>query len=256
VGSDFNAASGGFSACASMSKPGVSTDTRTAVRFFFIAHLALLAAVLVGFSHTFYLRPLFKARPLPAILYLHGAVLTCWFLLTVLQGWFMQTQRLRWHRRVGYVAAGYAALVVLMGLIADARLASEIDSAADPENIVYWGNLFTLLLFGAFVSLAVIFRKRPEAHKRLTLLASISIVGPAMARFSEWPLFPGGFEARPYYGIGGLLVLFGSLIVYDLIVRRRPHPASWIGAVAILLSLTAAVFLGVSGKGFEILHGA
>ena len=36
--------------------------------------------------------------------------------------------------------------------------------------------------------------------------------------------FAGGFDARRFYGIGGLLVLFGALIVYDLIVRRDPHP--------------------------------
>ena len=112
------------------------------------------------------------------------------------------------------------------------------------------------MLFTAFVSLAVVFRKRPEAHKRLTLLASFSIVGPAMARFTEWPIFPGGVNARPFYGIGGLLLLFGGLIVHDVIVRRRPHPASWIGALAILASLAAAVFLFVSGRGFNILHGA
>ena len=229
--------------------------TRSPVGFFFLAHLVLLVVVLVGFSPTFYLRPLFKTRPLPAVLYLHGAVLTFWFLLAVLQGWLIRTQRLRLHRRVGYVSAGYAALVVVMGLIADARLASEIESPSDAENIVFWGNLFTLMLFTAFVSLGVVFRKRPEAHKRLILLASFSIVGPAMARFTEWPIFPGGFDARRYYGIGGLLVLFGALIVYDLIVRRRPHPASWIGALAILASLAVAVFLAVSGKGFNILHG-
>jgi hypothetical protein len=44
--------------------------------------------------------------------------------------------------------------------------------------------------------------------------------------------------------------------VYDLIVRRRPHPASLIGALAILASLALAVVLAVSGKGFNILHGA
>jgi hypothetical protein len=230
--------------------------TRSTVGFFFLAHLVLLVVVLVGFSHTFYLRPVFKMRPLPAVLYLHGAVLTVWFLLTVVQGWLIRTQRRRLHRRIGHVSAGYAALVVVMGLIADVRLASEIDSPSDVENIVVWGNLFSLMLFTAFVSLAVVFRKRPEAHKRLTLLASFSIVGPAMARFTEWPIFPGGVNARPFYGIGGLLLLFGGLIVHDVIVRRRPHPASWIGALAILVSLAAAVFLFVSGWGFNILHGA
>src|SRR5215469_14750132 len=52
------------------------TATVSSVRFFFIAQVALLIVVLVGFSPTFYLRPLFKVHPLPAVLYLHGAVLT------------------------------------------------------------------------------------------------------------------------------------------------------------------------------------
>jgi hypothetical protein len=227
----------------------------SSVRFFFTAHLVLLLAVLVGFTPTFYLRSLYSTHPLPSVLYLHGAVLTGWFLLTVLQGWLAQTQRFRLHRRTGYLVAAYAALVVVMGLVATFRLAGELDSPKDPDNIVVWGNLFTLVLFAAFVSLALVFRKQPEVHKRLTLLASISIVGPAVARFSEWPIFPGGMAARPIYGIGGLLLLFGSLIAYDLIVRRRPHPASWLGMLAFLVILAAAVFLAVSGKGFHILHG-
>jgi hypothetical protein len=236
---------------------GLPLDRRATATtsFFFVAHVALLVVVLVGFSPTFFLRPLLRDGPLPVVLYVHGAVLTSWFLLTVLQGWLIQTRRLRLHRRIGYAAASYAAVVVVMGVIADARLASQIDSPAAAEIIVVWGNLFTLMLFTAFVSLAVVFRKRPEAHKRLTLLASMSIVGPAMARFPEWPIFPGGEDAHRLYGIGGLLVLFGLLIAYDLVVRRRPHPASWIGAVAILASLAAAVFLAVSGAGFELLRG-
>jgi hypothetical protein len=226
----------------------------SSVRFFFAAHLALLLALLVGFSRSFYLRPLFGTRPLPPVLYVHGAVLTGWFLLTVLQGWLVQTQRFRLHRRTGYVVAAYAALVVVMGVVADLRLAAELDSPKDPDNIVFWGNLFTLALFATFVSLAVVFRHRPEVHKRLTLLASIVIVGPALARFSNWPIFPGGMAARPLYGIGGLLVLFASLIVYDLSVRRRPHPVSWIGTLAFLSSLAVAAYLALSGRGFAILH--
>jgi hypothetical protein len=231
-------------------------DSRPAGEFFFFAHVALLVAVFVGFAPSFYLRPLYSAHPLPIELYVHGGVLTCWFLLTVLQGWLIRTKRYRLHRQIGFPLAGYAALVVAMGLVADLRMAAEIRTPQDGDNIVVWGNLFTLVLFTTFVSLAVVFRKNPDAHRRLVLLASISIVGPALARFTEWPVFPGGMAARPLYGIAGLLLLFGALIVHDLIVRRRPHPASWIGALAMVASLATAVFLAVSGKGFHILHGA
>jgi hypothetical protein len=227
---------------------------RGSIRFYFAAHLMLLLILLGGFSRTFYLRPMFSAHPLPPLLYVHGAALTLWFVLAALQAWWVQAGSLRRHRRNGYAVAAFAGLVVVMGLAVDLRLGGEISSPHDGEMIVFWGNLFTLALFAAFVSLGVLFRKQPEVHKRLMLLASFSIVGPALARLADFS--PGGPGARPLYGIIGLLLLFGSLLAYDLVVRRRPHPVSAVGALAILASLGAAVFLGLSGRGFEILHGA
>jgi hypothetical protein len=229
--------------------------SRTRPSFFFVAHLALLVIVLIGFSPTFYLRAAFHhVTRLPTLLYVHGAVLTVWFSLTVLQGWLIRTQRLRLHRQLGYAAAGYAAVVVVLGTLANLLLISQIDSPADGENIVVWGNFFTLAMFAAFVLLAVVFRKAPAAHKRLMLLASISIVGPALARFPMWPIFGGGLEAGRTYAIAGLLIMFASLITYDVVARKKPHPASWGGMAVISLSLAGAVFLGVTGIGYHILH--
>lgn len=233
-----------------------SVTSRTRPSFFFVAHVALLVIVLVGFSPSFYLRAaIHHTTQLPALLHVHGAGLTVWFSLTVLQGWLIRTQRLRLHRQLGYIAAGYAAVVIVLGTLANLMLISQLDSPADGENIVVWVNFFTLALFAAFVSLAVVFRKVPDAHKRLMLLASISIVGPALARFPRWPVFAGGLEAGRTYAIAGLLILFASLIAYDVVVRKKPHPASWGGMVAILMSLAGGVFLGVTGIGYHILHG-
>jgi hypothetical protein len=229
---------------------------RSRPSFFFAAHVVLLVVVLLGFSPSFYLRSAFHhVTQLPTLLYVHGAVLTVWFLLTVMQGLLIRTQRLRLHRRLGYVAAGYAAVVIVFGTLANLKLISEVDSPADGENIVVWGNFFTLVMFAAFVLLAVVFRKRPEAHKRLMLLASMSIVGPALARLPRWPIFAGGFEAGRNFAIGGLLTMFALLLTNDVVTRKKPHPASWIGMVLILASLAGAVFLGITGIGYHILHG-
>jgi glucose dehydrogenase len=110
-------------------------------------------------------------------------------------------------------------------------------------------------MFAAFVSLAVVFRKRSEAHKRLILLASMSIVGSALARLPRWPIFAGGLEAGRIYAIAGLLIMFAILLSYDVVTRKKPHPASWVGMVLILTSLAGAVFLGITGIGYHILHG-
>jgi len=133
------------------------------------------------------------------------------------------------------------------------RMATEITSPRDGDNIVFWGNLFGLILYATYVSLALLFRKSPEVHKRLVLLASFAIVGPALARFAD--ILPGGPAARPLYGIGGILALYISLIVFDVIVRRRPHLVSSIGMLAALVLLGMAGYLAFSGVGFAILHG-
>ena len=113
--------------------------------FFFAAHLVLLLVVLVGFSPSFYLRSAFHhVTHLPAMLYLHGWVLTGWFSLTVVQGRLVQTQRLRLHQQFGCIAAGYAALVIVFGILANLRLISEIDSPADGKTLLF-GEISSLL---------------------------------------------------------------------------------------------------------------
>jgi hypothetical protein len=241
--------------------PGIALPAHSAVAtqgasFFFVSHVALLAVVLIGFSPSFFLRAFFDVPPIPAILYVHGAVMAIWFAFGPIQGWLMQQGHRRWHRRVGYAAAVYAAIFVAFGLIANAGMAARLESRESPANILIWGNYFTLLVFAACVCLAIVFRKKPEAHKRLALLASVSVVGPALGRFPTWPVFAGGMDAGRDFAIGGLMVILVSLIVYDIAVRRRPHPATWIGALAIFTSIAAAVALGLSQAGFEFLQGA
>jgi hypothetical protein len=45
-------------------------------RFFVVMSIVLLLIVFTGFSRTFYLRAFFDVPPIPAHVYLHGALLT------------------------------------------------------------------------------------------------------------------------------------------------------------------------------------
>jgi hypothetical protein len=237
----------------SLNLPRAAIGTR--FRFFSVGHAALFALVIVGFAPTFYLRAFFDVPPIRASLYVHGAVLTLWFTFALAQGWLMRTGRVRWHRRLGYIAASYAAIVVLSGAVTTARMASRVISPDDARNIIVWGNFLSLLMFAGFVSLAILLRRRPEAHKRLTLLASVAIIGPALGRFPMWPMFASGVDVGKNYAIGGLIVLLGAMVVYDIVARRRVHPATWGGGIAIVASIAGAVALGVSSVGFGLLRG-
>ena len=80
--------------------------------------VAMLLAVLVGFSRSFFLRPLFPAWPSPSepIFYVHGAVFTAWCLLLVVQAALVSAGRTALHRRLGVAGTVLAAAMVVLGV--------------------------------------------------------------------------------------------------------------------------------------------
>src|SRR5258706_441214 len=102
-------------------KPALVDRVRASRWFFPTASFVLLAAVIIGFAPTFYLRPPFAMRPLPVYLYVHGTVLTTWFALVVVQTWLVAVRRTDLHRRLGVVAVFNAGLVVLLSAVVAVR---------------------------------------------------------------------------------------------------------------------------------------
>jgi hypothetical protein len=138
-------------------------------RFFIGVAVLLLAFVLSGFARTFFLRPFFDVLPVPWYVYLHGAIVTTWFVLVVAQTILVAADRTHVHRRLGVVAALVAVAVVLLSLNAVLRFPYRI-ATEDVEGeeqglggvgIVVWLDLVSLLLFMAFVGAALYWRKRP-----------------------------------------------------------------------------------------------
>ena len=83
--------------------------------------------VLLGFARTYYLRGLFDAPAIPSLLvHLHGAVMTSWIVLFMVQVWLVSSRRVRVHQRLGIVGAVLAVLVFVVGV------STGIASAAPP----------------------------------------------------------------------------------------------------------------------------
>jgi hypothetical protein len=106
-----------------------------------------------------------------------------------------------------------------------------------------------MVLFAGFFIAAIANIQRPEAHKRLMLLATITLLQAAMARIFFVLITGGGPGLRPGLGppppldiglvpslITELLIVAG--LVYDWRTRGRPHPVWLIGA-----AITTAVIL-------------
>jgi hypothetical protein len=73
-------------------------------RFFTGIALAILATVVVGFTRSFFLRPLFPEWPSPSetIFYVHGLVFTVWIVLLVAQASLVAGGRTELHRKIEY----------------------------------------------------------------------------------------------------------------------------------------------------------
>lgn len=206
----------------------------------------LLLSVVVGFSPTFFLRSVFTERPLPLYLYVHGGVLTLWFSLAFVQSVLVAARRTSLHRRLGVVGGLTAAVLVpLSGFVAVRAIPRYVAAGVDPAEIqfIVIGDLISLVVFSGLVISALIWRYHRDWHRRLMAVASIMIVGPAIARLARVGL------AVPVPAV--LLGLLVALGVNDTIQLGRLHRATVVSTFVVLVSL-GALLLVVDTRTAEI----
>ena len=253
-----------------MSQLTESVGGRTVARegytsFFFAMSGAFLAIVLIGFTPSLYLRWIFLPdHPMPggAVTYAHGFVMTTWFLLFFVQTGLIRTSNVQRHRQLGVVGAFIGLAVVIAGVTTSLRVAARlkgipgVDFANDVSTIlpvpstgvtvgrfvteVVWGNLAGVFSVAPLLVAAILFRKQPAVHKRLMLIASLCVLGQALQRISRWPGLGG--DAGPFTNIV-LAVLFAAIVVHDVAVTKRVHPATPFGGGVLLFFKVAAQFV-------------
>ena len=146
--------------------------------------------VLVGFGRTYYFKGLFgTTRPLPSsLVHLHGLVMTAWVVLFVVQVRLASSKRIHRHQQLGYAGIGLGALIIATGLPTALR-AAKYGSASAPPAIPPLSFLlvptFDLLIFALLFGAAILYRRRPAAHKRLMLLTAVNFLPPALARVTD-----------------------------------------------------------------------
>jgi hypothetical protein len=196
--------------------------------------MALLA--IVGFAPTFYLR-LFSGSPMATfavrhpftpLIYIHGALFTAWVVQTAL----ISARRVALHRRIGVGGALLAVAMIVVATMTAVAAAKRGPGPAGMSSLAFLAiPLFDMLMFTTFLTAALALRRKKEAHKRLMLLAYVSIMAAPAARL------PGALPLGPlaFYGIAFVFLAAG--IVYDLVSRRRVHPAYLWGGTLLVASV-------------------
>jgi hypothetical protein len=205
----------------------------------FFPWLAMFFALLVfaGFSPSFYLHALFH-RPLPpsTLIEFHGALMTGWILLFLVQTFLVETGRLSWHRQFGIAGFAYAALIVPIGCVATLYAAGReirAHSAFVPSQLNVLGlELTQMLLFAGLVLAGVLLRNRGDFHKRMMAMASLCILPNAVVRLILLSNINVLGSNLVILTMWALLVL--CIIGIDAYRLGRLHPAfAWSASLAI-----------------------
>ena len=220
-------------------------------RFYLLVTFALVAFVVVGFSRSYYSRILFDPPPLTTLLHVHAAVFTVWLALFLTQAGLVAAHRVDLHRKLGVASAIFAGVVFTVGLLSifETSISNHVSpSGIAPAQFSIIG--FTSIgLFGAFIALGIIYRRRPELHRRFMILGFIASISPATARVLRL------LDVQEYRDV--LIPLFAALFIaaclaYDWRSHRVVHPAYVIGGLVIVASWPLRVMVGRSDWYFPI----
>ena len=206
--------------------------TRSEDIFFSVMALVILGTVFLGFARSYYLAGAFRAHLPNLLVHIHAAVFSAWILLFIAQITLISGNRVDLHRRVGIFGAGLAALMIVLGfLVATDALSRGFvppGSNIDPKSF-YSIQFLSVAVFGVLIVWALRARSDGPAHKRLTLIATISLMAAAVNRWPI-PLFHSGPVTE------GVLTFYVLLLAgFDLWSRKRIHRATMQGGLFMIV---------------------
>ena len=209
-------------------------------RFYGWAAAVTALIALGGFARTYYLKSVFGTPPLSVLIHMHAALMTSWVVLFVVQTRFVAARRVDLHRRLGVFGALLIAAIVAVGIPASIESARRGVTIGDLTPLMFMVlPLGTVIVFAALAGAAVAFRRRSDIHKRLMLLATLSILTPAIARV-PWPAFR-AVGPPLFIGLTDLCVV--AFVAWDTWKHRRLHPAFGWGTLLLFASQPGRIAL-------------
>ena len=186
-------------------------------RYFYLGMSWLVAAVVIfGFSQTIDGNLLHPDEPRPALLFVHATVFASWVVLFLVQSSLVRASKLAWHRRLGLLGVALGGVLPLLG-VSTALVMLHWHVQREGGNGAGLSLPFNdMITFSIAFGLALYWRRRPEFHRRLMLIATCCLTGAAFARFPA-----GTVPANGFYACVDVLIVLG--VLRDLIVTRRVH---------------------------------
>lgn len=215
--------------------------------FYLIAAVVMLLCTAGGFRN-FYLhgRNSIGAEIAPRILpfvIVHGLAMTGWVILFLVQCLLIQTGRRKLHLAIGPLGSLFGVVAASLGLIA-ATYSVHFNpqaSAVFGGARVFLSTMYAeMLLFGAFVALGYFYRRKPDAHRPMMLLATVVLQSGSLGRLP----YVGDLAVRPLYAWDLVLILGALLFVFQWAITSKPNLWFLKGYAGIVLVAVVSVGIG------------
>jgi hypothetical protein len=207
-------------------------------KYFYFSMSLLIAAIVVwGFSYTVDQNLFHASPPRPLLLWFHGAAFSSWILFFILQSSLVRTHNVKVHRFLGWFGAGLASVMVVLGFVIAVVMArfdwyTLHEPATDVFLSIPWGDMF---VFGPCVALAILWRRKPEFHRRLIFIATCCLLDAAFGRNDYL------FNHDLYYVGVDAVILLG--VIRDLLVNRNVHKVYQIALPVLIVWQAFLVYL-------------
>ena len=181
------------------------------LRFFYVIMSVLIALIVAyGFSQTIYDNLIHPGIPRPWILNLHAATCFGWVALFVSQTTLIRMRHVQHHRQLGAAGIFLGLLIPVVG-IATALAMSRfniVHGLNSPDRVAAFliVPINDMIAFSISFSLAVVWRRKTEYHRRLMFVATCCLTAAAFARFPFITI-----DAIRWYAGVDFLILLGVI---------------------------------------------
>lgn len=205
--------------------------------FYFCMSLVMTALVVWGFSHTIEASLLRAKPPRPLLLWIHGIAFAAWLGFFILQSALVRVRKVGVHRLLGWFGAALATAMVILGFTVSIVMTRFDMAVLHQTGIASFLSIpfLDMLVFGSCVALAIVWRTRPDYHRRLIFLASCALMDAAIGRFDFW------FNHSIFYLGLDFIIVLGML--RDRFVDGRVHKVYLYALPPMIALQSVAVYL-------------
>jgi hypothetical protein len=172
------------------------------------------------------------------ILWFHGAAFSGWVLFFIFQSTLVRTRNVKLHRSLGWFGAGLGTVMVPLGVATtvimtrfDIRVLHEPGAVADAFMLI---PFYDMVAFGTLITLAILWRRQPDLHRRLLFIATVGLLDAAFGRFQYL------FDTNLYIVCVDAMMLMG--VARDLIIDKRVHKVYLVALPSLFIAQAFTIY--------------